>query len=205
MPIVWRLYFRRCLFTLQRMPTDHIQSLSEGITFQTSAPVDWCKVESLTVGITQSQTASANLRLLNALNVLEDVPQEFEKSPQHLSESIHLDAKLDLILGMLGELLHQQANIPETLRVTVSAHSLLLSEVKATALPAEGDLLRMRLFLNTRYPQPLVLYGSVSSTTVTGFSLVLCDLGELVQEQFDKLIFRQHRRAIASSRSESDT
>jgi len=186
------------------MSTDHTQSLSDGITFQALAPVDWSKIQSVPVDSMQSQTASANLRLLNALNVLEDVPQEFEKSSQNQSESSHLDAKLDLILGMLGELLHQQANIPETSLVTISAHALLLTEASAVGLPAVGDLLRIRLFLDTRYPQALVLYGTVSSTSAAGFSLMLCDLGDLVQEQFDKLIFRQHRRAIASSRSESD-
>lgn len=184
------------------MSSDHTQSLSDGITFQTTAPVDWQKIQSLPVDNTQ--TASANLRLLNALNVLEDVPQDLEKSPQSLTESIHLDAKLDLILGMLGELLHQQAKIPETSQVTVSAHILVLTEVTAASLPMVGDQLRIRLFLDTRYPQALVLFGAVSAVSATGFSLEISDLSDPVQEQLDKLIFRQHRRAIASSRSESD-
>ena len=187
------------------MSVRHTQTLSDGITFQTTAPVDWCKIQSVPVDIAQTQTASANLRLLNALNILEDVPQEFEKSPHNLSESIHLDAKLDLILGMLGELLQQQAEIPKSASVTVSAHALSISELNGVDAPVVGDLLRVRLFLDTRYPQALVLYGTVSSTTVTGFSLTLYDLGDLVQEQLDKLIFRQHRRAIASSRSGSST
>lgn len=187
------------------MSLDHTESLSDGITFQTTAPVDWQRIESLPVGNTQSQTASANLRLLNALNVLEDVPQEHESSLQNVSESVHLDAKLDLVLGMLGELLHQQAKIPETSQVTISAHTLKLAESARTELPGEGDLLRVRLFLDTRYPQALLLYGTVLSVTTAGFLLEICDLSDPVQEQLDKLIFRQHRRAIASSRSESDT
>lgn len=187
------------------MSTDHIQSLSDGITFQTIVPVDWCSIQSAPVGNAHSQTTSANLRLLNALNVLEDTPQELEKSSQSVAESIHLDAKLDLILGMLGELLHQQAKIPEASLLTVSAHVLLLEKVNVAELPAVGELLRMRVFLDTRYPQALVLCGTVVSTTSTGFSLEISGLGESVQEQLDKLIFRQHRRAIALSRSESGT
>ena len=186
------------------MSTDHSQSLSDGITFQTIAPVDWCKIQSIPVGNTHSQTASANLRLLNALNVLEDTPQDLEKFPQGISESTHLDAKLDLVLGMLGELLHQQAKIPEASLLTVSAHALSLAEVKVAALPVVGELLHMRVFLDTRYPQALALFGTVSLATPTGFTLEIHDLGEQVQEQLDRLIFRQHRRAIASSRSEAD-
>jgi len=187
------------------MSADHTQALSDGISFQATAPVDWSIIQSFPVESTQSQTGSANLRLLNALNIIEEAPQEFEKSSQALTESAHLDAKLDLILGMLGELLHQQAKIPETSAVTVSAHVLSVSGVKSALLPVQGELLRVRLFLDTRYPQALVLYGTVSSVTGTSFSLDLCHLGALVQEQLDKLIFRQHRRAIALSRSESDT
>jgi len=82
---------------------------------------------------------------------------------------------------------------------------LLVAAVRASALPMEDVLISMRLFLNTRYAQPLVLDGSVSSTTGAVFSLALGDLGDLVEEQFDRLIFRQPRRAIASSRSEGDT
>ena len=187
------------------MSIDHPQPLSDGITFQTTAPVDWHSIQMLPVDGAQSQTASANLRLLNALNVLEDVPQhDLEKLPQSLHESIHLDAKLDLILGMLGELLHQQAKIPAVSKVTVSAHSLSLTGLTVAPFPEEGDLLRVRLFLDTRFPQALVLYGTVSSVAKDGFTLVLCGVTDLVQEQLDKLIFRQHRRAIALSRSVND-
>ena len=187
------------------MSTDQAQSLSDGINFKVTTPVDWESIESFPVDLAQSQTASANLRLLSALNVLEDVPPEHEKSQQSSHESIHLDAKLDLILGMLGELLHQQAKIPDAALVTVSAHTLSLAGLNDASLPETGASLRVRLFLDTRYPQALVLYGTVSSRTAAGFSLKICNLGDLVQEQLDKLIFRQHRRAIASSRSESDT
>lgn len=186
------------------MTADQTQSLSDEITFQTVAPIDWCKIQSLPVAGTLSQTTSANLRLLNALNILEELPQDAEQSSHHLSESIHLEAKLDLILGMMGELLHQQAKIPETATVTVSAHTLSLAGLTMAALPGENDLLRVRLFLDTHYPQALVLHGRVSSKTESCFSLALCHLGALVQEQLDKFIFRQHRRAIALSRSESD-
>jgi hypothetical protein len=106
---------------------------------------------------------------------------------------------------MMGELLHQQAKIPETAAATVSAHTLSLAGLTTAALPAEDDLLRVRLFLDTRYPQALVLYGRVLTVAEAGFSLGFCELGNLVQEQLDKFIFRQHRRAIASSRSEGDT
>lgn len=187
------------------MSTDQTQSLSDGITFQTTTPVDWKVIDSLPAAHTQSQTASANLRLLSALNVLEEVPQEQELTPQSRGESIHLDAKLDLILGMLGELLHQQAKIPELSQVIVSAHSLSFSGLEGKAAPKEGDLLRVRLFLDTRYPQALILHGTVSVVAGNCFTLMLHEQGDLVQEQLDKLIFRQHRRAIASSRSESDT
>lgn len=187
------------------MSTELTEALSDGIKFQAMAPVDWCAVKSLPVANIQSQVASANLRLLNALNVLEDVPQDFEKTSQNVTESTQLDAKLDLILGMLGELLHQQAKIPDIAPVTLSAHVLVVADIKTATLPRSGDLLCVRLFLDTRYPQALVLYGTVGELMEAGFSLDLCHVGESVQEQLDKLIFRQHRRAIALSRNENDT
>jgi len=168
-------------------------------------PVDWCPLASLPADGAQSQAFRANLRLLNALNILEEVPQDLEQTAPGLTETLHLEAKLDLILGMLGELLYQQAEIPEVLTVTVSAHGVSIADTLALPIPAVGKLLRIRLFLDSRYPQALVLYGSVSATTKTGFSLEIDELSEPLQEQLDKLVFRQHRRAIASSRREQET
>ena len=187
------------------MSIDQNQALSDEITFQTVAPIDWRKLRSFPADGSRSQTSSANLCFLNALNVLEDLPQDAEKLTQGSAEPSHLAAKLDLMLGMLGELLQQQAEFPEALQVTVTANGLSVEVVQAAMLPTVGDLLRVRLFLDTRYPQALSLYGTVLSVTKTGFKLEFHALGEPVQEQLDKLIFRQHRRTIALSRRELKT
>lgn len=187
------------------MSIDPHQALSDEITFQTVVPIDWRKLQSFPGEAPQSQTASANLRLLNALNILEDSSQDSEKLPQGLLEPPHLEAKLDLMLGMLGELLQQQATFPEALSVILSANGLAVEHISTETLPIAGDLLRMRLFLDTRYPQALLLYGTVSSVLEAGFTLEFHGLSEAVQEQLDKLIFRQHRRAIASSRRGLET
>jgi len=187
------------------MPTDQNQALSDGITFQTAAPIDWRKLQSFPADGPQSQNSTANLRLLNALNTLEELPPDMEKSVQGLAEFSHLEAKLDIMLGMLGELLQQQAKLPEALQMTVAANGLSIEVIPAVKLPVVGDLLRVRLFLDTHYPQALILFGTVSSVTKSGFTLGFHALGELVQEQLDKFIFRQHRRAIALSRRELKT
>ena len=187
------------------MSRDQNQALSDGIKFQALLPVDWCKLQALPADSTQSETSSTNLRLLNALNILEELPQDFEKSTTNLTHSPHLEAKLDLILGMLGELLHQQAKIPVSAPVTLSAHSLSIVDVPTLSLPSEGDLLQIRLFLDTRYPQVLLLSGTVSFLSKTGFTLSFQRLDGPVQEQLDKFIFRHHRRAIALSRQSIDS
>jgi hypothetical protein len=187
------------------MSLDQSQALSDGITFQASLPVDWSKLSSLPADSIQSQTSSANLRLLNALNILEELPQDFEKPTSSLTQSPHLEAKLDLILGMLGELLRQQAIMPSPASMTISAHSLSILDVPATSLPSVDDLLQIRLFLDPRYPQVLVLSGMVSSVTVSSFTLEFHELNELLQEQLDKFVFRHYRRAIAFSRQSIDS
>lgn len=197
--------FRGRLFTLGIMSLDQSQALSDGITFQTTLPVDWCKLPSLPADNAQSQTSNANLRLLNALNILEELPQDSEKSTSSLTQSPHLEAKLDLILGMLGELLRQHAIMPSPASMIISAHSLSILDVPATLLPSVGDLLQARLFLDTRYPQALVLSGTVSFVTISNFTLEFHALNELVQEQLDKFVFRHHRRAIALSRQSIDS
>jgi hypothetical protein len=187
------------------MSPDQSQALSDGITFQATLPVDWSKLPSLPVDSAQSQASSANLRLLNALNILEEIPQDFDKPTSSLIQNPHLEAKLDLILGMLGELLRQQAKMPIPSSMTISAHSLSVSDVPTVSLPSVGDLLQVRLFLDTRYPQVLLLSGTVTFTTKTSFTLEFHGLSELVQEQLDKFVFRHHRRAIAQSRQSVDS
>jgi len=187
------------------MSHDQSQALSDGITFQTTLPVDWCKLPSLPADSAQSQTSNANLRLLNALNILEELPQDFEKATSSSTQSPHLEAKLDLILGMLGELLRQQAKMPAPAPMTISAHSLSISAVPPVSLPSVDDLLQVRLFLDTRYPQVLVLSGRVSFVTASSFTLEFHELNELVQEQLDKFVFRHYRRAIALSRQSIDS
>ena len=179
-------------------------ALSSEIIFQTVVPVDWNVLESFPGEGAQTQASSSNLRLLNALNILEEIPLDGESVSSVVPESSYLEAKLDLMLGMLGELLRHQAEYPASMPVIVTATTLsvTLSAENQTGfpLPEVGDLLRVRLFLDTRYPQALLLYGTLSSASETHFTVSFNSLPPPLQEQLDKFIFRQHRRAIASSR-----
>ncbi|MBN4053013.1 PilZ domain-containing protein [Gammaproteobacteria bacterium AH-315-K14] len=179
--------------------------LSNEITFHTVVPVDWSVLDVFPGDGAQSQTSSANLRLLNALNILEEVPLDSESVTVSAPESPHLEAKLDLMLGMLGELLRHQAEYPEALPVIVTANNLAIDHQTDLPQLEKGDLLRVRLFLDARFPQALQFFGTVSSSSETHFVVSFNSLLVPVQEQLDKFIFRQHRRAIASSRREHDT
>jgi hypothetical protein len=62
----------------------------------------------------------------------------------------------------------------------------------------------IELYLHRLLPRPLNLPAVVERVeTATGEQRVICRLylaGEAVQAELEKLIFRQHRRAVASKR-----
>ena len=61
-------------------------------------------------------------------------------------------------------------------------------------------LLKIQLFLDPEFPRPLTLCAKLIDVQPQNFTVSFGPLEERLQDLLDKYVFRQHRRAIASSR-----
>jgi hypothetical protein len=116
-----------------------------------------------------------------------------------------MDAKLSLVLDLVGEVLTRQLQLPRPHQIALSELGVHWIEPKPEALPTRaGQNAYVDLYLKPAFPRPLRFFAqlAVSGRTEKGVRFVaqFRGMGEDVQDGLAKLIFRQHRRMIASQR-----
>jgi hypothetical protein len=144
-----------------------------------------------------------NEPLLRALSFLMDSHPVVhgEDRMEHSQEFARLEAKLDLLLDMVGRALSRQGDVPPTVRLRLSSAGVAWSEADA---PAPGSWVQVALYLHPRYLQSLEIVGQVllQAETARGEAVVAFHgVYEPVQDLIDKFIFRHHRRIVHSHRS----
>jgi hypothetical protein len=142
--------------------------------------------------------------LLRALAVMEEGGEpEREDGDARTAELARVEAKLDLVLALLGAVAAARApDLPEVaLRWSRVGARLRLAE--APALP-HGVL---RVHLDPRLPQPLELQVRVVGTEPTGAGVLAWlrfeALDPGLEAALERHVFRRHRRAVAESRRQA--
>ncbi|QDQ25214.1 hypothetical protein FNU76_01965 [Chitinimonas arctica] len=136
--------------------------------------------------------------LLRVLALLEAAPPHLddEDGPEALRWQA-LEARVDLTLQLLGQLLARGEPLPPTRPLVL--HGGGASWLAATALPV-GDVGTLVLHLSPRIPQPLYLSAHIDSCLAeAGGWRVNCSFQHLdaeLQDWLEKTIFRRHRREI---------
>ncbi|MEJ2059027.1 MAG: PilZ domain-containing protein [Gammaproteobacteria bacterium] len=178
--------------------------LEQGVVYQASLPVAW---RPLTEPPSEDRLLSlneSNCKLLRMLSVLDDQPPEIkDASPEIAQELIRLDSKLSLVLELVSEVLAHQLDVPEPTPVAVSEYGI---EWQGTELPEVNRHVLVEVYLNVFFPRPLKVCAIVNAVTKqeSGTAKILArfsGLSEDVRDGLAKLIFRHHRRLIASRRS----
>lgn len=178
-------------------------SLMEGISYSDRLPVTWEILSGLPSDGECHRLNRANEELLQHLLLLDEAPQDTEEKEEGGGQEhiIRLEAKIDLLLGLVTEMMAGNGNLPERHDVTLGAHGIIVQggpvEVKALKV---GMPLRVRLYLAPQFPRPLELFGNVAATQGEDFTVTYNPLEEGLQSLLDKYVFRQHRRAIAMAR-----
>jgi len=177
-----------------------------GVTFQDRLPVDWQVLPSVPGDPELRNFSDSNTRLLQAFNLLDEQPGEPEEGVDGESpENRRLEAKLDFLMAMLGELLAAQVGVPAPRPVVVGATHLRIVDPGRSGppVPSVGECLVLRLFLDARFPKPLQFPCVVCEpepSTGDGLVVRLLGVSEPLQAELEKLVFRHHRRAVASTR-----
>ena len=146
-----------------------------------------------------------NLDLLHALAAFEDAPREGRDDHGPFAAEIgKLDAKLRLILRLLGRLTAAGMPLPDECELRFGAEQL---EWAGPAVGPVGARAVAQLYLSPLISEPLRLPGSLVATPAgTAGPEWQClryeGLSRLTLDSIEKHIFLYHRRAVAMARQQ---
>lgn len=175
-----------------------------GLSCKFNLPLSWSVLPDTAADVQGDYSQTAEQNNLNRLQVilgLDDTSRDFHEDESGVAAEIQrLDFKINILLEMVSHLVTAGQGVPEPLSVTLSSRHLLWESCNEA--PPQGERVAVTLFLDLRFPFPLVLHGRVES--VAGeipqsckVRVVLDPCSESLQEMLDKYIFRCHRRHIA--------
>jgi hypothetical protein len=144
-----------------------------------------------------------NLQLLISESSIEEtrsLDALTEESPALLHELQRLEYKLNILLRLTAELTMRHNAMPKPYHMRLSASGLEWS----LDGPVTGSTGLLQLYINPSMPQPILLPCKVESEVHRNSQRIsqlrFVGVSEPVTDALDKLIFRHHRRLIASSR-----
>jgi len=179
-------------------------SLPEGgLVYEAELPLEWQTVDHEPAASRIVRMDENNEELLRFIAVLEEhnAGAQNEELVGNVQAFERVEYKINLLLDMVAHILKRHMELPEPVMIRLSASTIYW---QALHPPAVGAHLLLKLYLNPKYPQPLRLTGVVNEAPYSpgGFNSFVSieNMGEAVQSWLEKLIFRQHRRAVAHAR-----
>jgi hypothetical protein len=181
-------------------PADTIV-LFEKLAYEDLLPVRWVPHPKVIDEVTARHMAERNVRVLQACDALEEYGQHDkadDESP-HSADLMRLDFKINLLLDLAGQLLANSQS-------RVSPCAIRLNSLGATwktdeAPPEPGSPGILEVGIRDIIVQPLNLPAEAVASTRHGEARVrFTQLGEVVADHIEKLVFRRHRRKIADTR-----
>jgi hypothetical protein len=136
-----------------------------------------------------------NEGILRSLSSMETIAIETDETDELRVEIQRLENKIDLVLDMLMELTSTANPPPTEVQVRFNEYAL---EWRGEPTVTPGQWVELSLYLNPRFPQPLLLPGIVDQQdpNVVHFE----ELTENFRDLLSRFIFRQHRRLVARKR-----
>jgi hypothetical protein len=181
-------------------------ALGEGIVYEDTLPLTWEVLEGMPAAEQLIHWSRENERVLHLVAALDEHrPSEFSDEHASSNELARLDAKLNLLLELVSDLVALQTGTPAPRPVKVNSQGLVCEVRDASPLPQTGSSVLVSLYLQHDLARPLRLPGKLEHVETLDdggarLQLRFYDLGESVVDAFEKLIFRHHRRLIAARR-----
>lgn len=168
-----------------------------GIAYIATLPLSWREAGTIAPGKIE-HWQHANISLLHALATVEAMPGDREKELGPAAKAYEqLEAKVDVMLEMLGRLLAERMETPPEHPIILRANSL---EWLDTNAPEPGREIVICLYLSPKLPQPLTLTASVQSCAQEGDSTrvhsAFTHLNAELTDWLERTVFRYHRRAV---------
>jgi hypothetical protein len=187
------------------MSDNDATTFGSGLCYEDDLPLRWRRSEDAHPIARSLAINLGNEQLLRHLAAIDEFRGEGGEDDTPAAHELHrLENKLDLLIDLVGDLLTRQSDLPSAVPVRLCAETLGWA-CAPDAAPAPGDSVEAEVYLNARYPRPLVMFGRIESveTDADGRASVLLryrELSEGARGALEKTIFRQHRRLIAHAR-----
>ena len=141
---------------------------------------------------------TANLTSFLLMEALEEhYAASADTRDNHSQEYLHLDAKVNLLIDLVGQLLSQQTTLPQPQPVYLSVQGIAW---QASDCPQAGDRVVIELFLDDKHGRSIKLPGTLQDPENGLCKVMFDELDETLRSHFEKWIFRVHRREIAQLR-----
>lgn len=170
--------------------------VDEGLVLEEKLPVKLEALESAPDAYRLAGINDANDALLRAHFVLQD-SIDIDEHDEVQQELRRLDLKLNLLIALVGDLLAGQGRLPASVPVRLTPETIRCQ----AGASAPDERVLVSLYLNPVIPRPLQLPGLVEAVAEGTATIVFEGLSQGVRDSLEKFIFRQHRRAVAQSRS----
>jgi len=185
---------------------DSQDPLAEGIVYEDDLPVGWRTIDEFPIDAQLEHINHSNESFLKSFASLEENPtlrhELDDDRTDYAQELVRLDLKINLLLDLVGHVLSRQLELPMPVRVRMNSRGL---EWFGSGLPSVGNRVLLALYLHPRYPRPLELPGFIIAggglDQGASAKIRFYGLSDSMRESLEKLIFRYHRRKVASARS----
>jgi hypothetical protein len=179
--------------------------LSEGLIHEAELPMRWSIVEAKPTGSEVSRAWRRNGQLLQILLASEDHKSSLlDEQGERSQELQRVEAKLDLLLALVSELVREERAPGQELPLKLGAGGL--SWMGSGAAPAPGQYVWIELALDPFLPGPLPLPAKVLEVEkgLEVFTVLAAFVGqdEELRELLQKVLFRYHRRTVARIKAE---
>ncbi|MEO1765722.1 PilZ domain-containing protein [Thiobacter aerophilum] len=134
-----------------------------------------------------------NSIVLQALSSLESLPKDGDTEHRIDHNVARLEAKIDLTLTLVGELLRRQTPLPPATAMALTSQGIAWEHPQTLAPHSQGVV---SLYVSPRLPWPLKLPVEIIGTQDGKTRAKLIHLSEEAQEWLDRTLFRHHRRAV---------
>jgi hypothetical protein len=169
-----------------------------GVVLEEALPVSWRPLEAPVSPDEQLRLAAHNNEILQVVLALDEHHVEWgEEQAELAAELQRLEFKLNLVMEMLAQVLAQHLRLPPRAAVRLAVDHIEWADTRA---PVPGSLVQVELYLCARYPRALILPAMAERAPPGQACARFQPMDHAMQEALEKIIFRQHRRRIASAR-----
>lgn len=170
---------------------------SDSLVFQGRLPAAFRSIEAAPGPSTLVISNEKNEHTLKS-SLISNEPAEIDEHDDVMQYLKRQEAKLDLLLDMVTEILSRQSNMPQEIDVRLTAQSVAWQDTERSF--AADEVVEVDVYITPSIPKPLRFYGKVVSSEAGQHSVEFFGVNQQVTDLLDKILFRHHRRAVAQQR-----